>query len=99
MERISDGKLGSTINSTNELYLDGSHNGDAASNLNETINKLPKKKLCIILGMINTKDPNSYLSKFDNIDELTVITIPNEENAINNYRTPREDLKDFAKFL
>ena len=43
MERISDGKLGSTINSTNELYLDGSHNGDAASNLNETINKLQKK--------------------------------------------------------
>ena len=24
---------------------------------------------------------------------------PNEEHAINNYRTPREDLKDFAKFL
>ena len=30
------------------------------------------------------KDPNSYLSKFDNIDELTVITIPNEENAIHS---------------
>ena len=24
---------------------------------------------------------------------------PNEEHAINSYRTPREDLKDFAKFL
>ncbi len=82
MERISDGKLGSTINSTNELYLDGSHNEDAAANLNATINRLPKKKLCIILGMINTKDPVSYLSHFDNIKALTVITIPNEENAI-----------------
>ena len=39
MEKISDGKLGS-IASTNELYLDGSHNEDAASNLNETINQL-----------------------------------------------------------
>ena len=84
MDKISDGKLGSTIAPTNELYLDGSHNEDAASNLNETINKLPKKKLCIILGMINTKDPHSYLSKFDKIDELTVITIPNEENAIDS---------------
>ncbi len=84
MEKISDGKLGSTIASTNELYLDGSHNEDAASNLNATINQLTNKKLCIILGMINTKDPISYLSKFDKIDALTVITIPNEENAIDS---------------
>jgi len=84
MEKISDGKLGSTIASTNELYLDGSHNEDAASNLNETINQLTNKKLCIILGMINTKDPISYLSKFDKIDALTVITIPNEESAIDS---------------
>ena len=84
MEKISDGKLGSTIASTNELYLDGSHNEDAASNLNETINQLMNKKLCIILGMINTKDPISYLSKFDKIDALTVITIPNEESAIDS---------------
>ncbi len=84
MEKISDGKLGSTIASTNELYLDGSHNEDAASNLNETIKQLTNKKLCIILGMINTKDPISYLSKFDKIDDLTVITIPNEESAIDS---------------
>jgi hypothetical protein len=24
---------------------------------------------------------------------------PNEEHAINSYRTPREDLKNFVKFL
>jgi dihydrofolate synthase/folylpolyglutamate synthase len=84
MEKISDGKLGSTLASTNELYLDGSHNEDAASNLNDTINQLTNKKLCIILGMINTKDPISYLSKFDKIDALTVITIPNEESAIDS---------------
>ena len=34
--------------------------------------------------MINTKDPLSYLSRFDKIDEITVITIPNEENAIDS---------------
>ena len=84
MEKISNGKLGSTIASTNELYLDGSHNEDAASNLNETINQLTNKKLCIILGMINTKDPISYLNKFDKIDALTVVTIPNEKSAIDS---------------
>ena len=84
MEKISDGKLGSTMAPSNELYLDGSHNEDAASNLNETIKQLTNKKLCIILGMINTKDPISYLSKFDKIDALTVITIPNEESAIDS---------------
>ena len=45
MEKISDGKLGSTIASTNELYLDGSHNEDAASNLNDTINQLSNKEV------------------------------------------------------
>ena len=84
MEKISDGKLGSTKAPSNELYLDGSHNEDAASNLNETIKQLTNKKLCIILGIINTKDPISYLSKFDKIDALTVITIPNEESAIDS---------------
>ena len=96
MEKISDGKLGSTIASTNELYLDGSHNEDAASNLNETINQLTNKKLCIILGMINTKDPISYLSKFDKIDALTVITIPNEESAIDSNELYAE-LKKYYK--
>ena len=33
--------------------------------------------------MINTKDPISYLSKFDKIDALTV-TIPNEKSAIDS---------------
>ncbi len=96
MEKISDGKLGSTIASTNELYLDGSHNEDAASNLNDTINQLTNKKLCIILGMINTKDPISYLSKFDKIDALTVITIPNEESAIDSNELYAE-LKKYYK--
>ena len=74
----------SILDPSNELYLDGSHNGDAARNLNNSLNQLPQKKLCVILGMINTKDPISYLSQFTNIDTLTVITIPDEENAISS---------------
>ena len=84
MEKITKGPLVSILDSSNELYLDGSHNEDAARNLNNSLNQLPQKKLCIILGMINTKDPISYLSQFTNIDALTVITIPDEENAISS---------------
>ena len=84
MEKITKGPLVSILDPTNELYLDGSHNEDAARNLNNSLNQLPQKKLCVILGMINTKDPISYLSQFTNIDTLTVITIPDEENAISS---------------
>ena len=96
MEKITKGPLVSILDSSNELYLDGSHNEDAARNLNNSLNQLPQKKLCIILGMINTKDPISYLGQFTNIDALTVITIPDEENAISSSEL-RSKLKRYYK--
>ena len=67
----------------NELFLDGSHNTDAAFQLNKTLQNLTNKKdLIIVLGMINTKDPKSYIEQFDDIKEIKTITIPNEESAI-----------------
>jgi len=67
----------------NELFLDGSHNTDAAFQLNKTLQNLTNKKdLIIVLGMINTKDPKSYIEQFEDIKEIKTITIPNEESAI-----------------
>ena len=72
-----------SLSSENELFLDGSHNTDAAFQLNKTLqNLINKKDLIIILGMINTKDPKSYIAQFKNIKEIKTITIPNEESAI-----------------
>ena len=31
--------------------------------------------------MINTKDPLRYISEYDNLELLTTITIPDEENS------------------
>lgn len=83
IQQIRSGKYQAMISSENELFLDGSHNTDAAFQLNKTLqNLINKKDLIIILGMINTKDPKSYIAQFKNIKEIKTITIPNEESAI-----------------
>ena len=83
IQQIRSGKYQAMISSENELFLDGSHNTDAAFQLNKTLQNLTSKKdLIIILGMINTKDPKSYIAQFKNIKEIKTITIPNEESAI-----------------
>ena len=83
VQQIRSGKYQAMISSENELFLDGSHNTDAAFQLNKTLQNLTNKKdLIIILGMINTKDPKSYIAQFKNIKEIKTITIPNEESAI-----------------
>jgi dihydrofolate synthase/folylpolyglutamate synthase len=83
VQQIKSGKYLDMLAADNELFLDGSHNTDAAFQLNKTLqNLINKKDLIIILGMINTKDPKSYIAQFKNIKEIKTITIPNEESAI-----------------
>jgi dihydrofolate synthase/folylpolyglutamate synthase len=83
VQQIKNGKYLDMLSADNELFLDGSHNTDAAFQLNKTLQNLTNKKdLIIILGMINTKDPNNYIKQFDDIKEIKTITIPNEESAI-----------------
>ena len=93
-EKIKEGQLFSLINKKNELYLDGSHNSDAAYNINQSLISMPKKDLCIIIGMLNTKDPENYIKQFSNIKEIKTINIPDEENSI-----PAIKLKDKLKLV
>ena len=93
-EKIKEGQLFSLINKNNELYLDGSHNSDAACNINQSLISMPKKDLCIIIGMLNTKDPENYIKQFSNIKEIKTINIPDEENSI-----PAIELKDKLKLV
>ena len=81
-EKIKEGQLFSLINKKNELYVDGSHNSDAAYNINQSLISMPKKDLCIIIGMLNTKEPENYIKQFSNIKEIKTIGIPCEENSI-----------------
>ena len=93
-EKIKEGQLFSLINKKNELYVDGSHNSDAAYNINQSLISMPKKDLCIIIGMLNTKDPENYIKQFSNIKEIKTINIPDEENSI-----PAIELKDKLKLV
>ena len=82
-EKIEVGKLMSYLSKNNELYLDGSHNPDAAKNINISLENLDEEKdLCIIIGMLNTKDPLNYIKEFSNIKLIKTIEIPGEENSL-----------------
>ena len=91
-EKLENNKLNDLITSENELYLDGSHNSDASKNINEALQALTSKKLCIIIGMLNTKNPKEYIKQFSNIESIHTISIPDEDNAITN-----NDLKDLLQ--
>ena len=80
-EKLIKGNMYKLITNQNELYLDGSHNPDGSKNINESLKRLPKKKLCLIVGMINSKDPVKYISEYENIENIITITIPNENNS------------------
>jgi len=83
IQKIDTGNYLRLITSNNELFLDGSHNVDAAFHVNKALENLnTTKDLVIILGMINTKDPIDYIKQFKGVKEIKTITIPNEENAI-----------------
>ena len=84
-EKITGGKLMSYLSKNNELYLDGSHNPDAAKNINACLEKLDNTKdLCIIIGMLNSKDPHNYIKEFSNVKLIKTITIPGEENSLSS---------------
>ena len=96
-EKLDQGKLLSLINKTNELYLDSAHNTDGAANINQSLKALPPKDLCIIIGMLNTKDPQEYIKQFANITAIKTITIPGEENSISSQSLKEIIQKQFKK--
>ena len=80
-EKLENHKLNKLISDQNELYLDGSHNQDGSKNINEALKELSNKELCLVVGMINSKDPLGYISEYENIEMITTVTIPDEDNS------------------
>ena len=83
-EKLENNTLNNLISEQNELYLDGSHNPDAAANINEALRFLTEKKLCIVIGMLNTKNPAEYIQQFSDIESIHTISIPGEENTLDS---------------
>ena len=64
-----------------KIILDGSHNIDGATKLNEFL-KLKKIKPDVLFGMLNNKKIDEFLSLIkDQIKNLVAIKIPDEKNA------------------
>ena len=80
LQEIVSGKLKELVKN-NKLLVDGSHNPLGAKVLNDYLESLSCNKH-IILGMMNNKDHNDYMSYFKNISSLTTIDIPNQPNSI-----------------
>ena len=65
-----------------KLYLDGAHNEAAADAVQKFLETLKNKKIYMILGMINTKDPKVFLKHFSStITALKTINIPHQDNS------------------
>ena len=91
LQEIKNGKLKNLIKN-NKLFVDGSHNPLGAKVLADYLDTLNCKKH-MILGMMLNKNHNEYISFFKGkINSLTIIDIPNQENAIG-----RNELKNKLK--
>ena len=68
-----------------DIWLDGGHNLDAAEMLSKVVNSWDEKKIILIIGMINGKDPIKFLNKLiHNISLLIVLPI-NDHQCVMPY--------------
>ena len=86
MQRLDKGKLSKKLGKKFELWLDGGHNLDAAKIIKKKIDSWEQQNVIVILGMMNGKNPVTYLKKIiKNISTLFLMPIANQ-----NYIQPYE---------
>ena len=93
LEEIKSGKLKELLKN-NTLILDSSHNPGGSKALNEFLQTLNCKKH-VIIGMMENKDHEKFLSYFKDISSLTVVDIPNQINAISGVKL-KEKFKNIS---
>ena len=95
-QMLKNKSINKLVGAETEIIYDIGHNEAGAKAINHSINKLPKKPLCLILAMLNSKSPQSFVSKFDQIDCIRTVTMPDEENSIPAAQLKLE-VKSFCK--
>ena len=76
-----------------ELWLDGGHNAAAGEALGAHFRSLPKARLHLICGMLDTKDPVGFLRPFAGVAaHLTAVPIPDTPAAL-----PPEKIAEAAR--
>ncbi len=70
------GRLSKIVGKAFDIWLDGGHNLDASEMLSKIINNWEDKKVILIIGMIQGKDPINFLNKLiHNISLLIILPI------------------------
>tara|TARA_R110002124_G_scaffold9547_17_gene49039 strand:- start:5994 stop:7286 length:1293 start_codon:yes stop_codon:yes gene_type:complete len=79
------GRLRDLLGSGGELWLDGGHNVHGATALAAAIAEMNRARpapLVLIMGMMNTRDPASFLAPFaGQVQQIYTLTVPGEPNA------------------
>lgn len=87
MQRLKSGPLMDVLPDGWELWLDGGHNEAAAKAVSAQAKiwggELDKKPLSAIFGMLNSKDPATFLAPLkEDLVAVCTVSIPGEENAL-----------------
>ena len=85
MQRLSQGRLAALCPPGSELWLDGSHNTDggrAVANALADLEERVSRPLVLVVGMLSTKDPESYLKNFSGLARRVVaVPVPRQEKS------------------
>jgi len=83
LQSLETGRLHHLLPDDTELWLDGGHNPAAGQALARTIAGWPRRPLHLIVGMLNSKDPEHFLAPLAPLTTTaTAIAIPGESAAL-----------------
>ena len=85
LQKLGTGALWKQVSKNSELWLDGGHNGPAGVVLAQALREMngrQSRPLVLIWGMLNSKDPEAFISNFKGVAEKVItIAIPDEINT------------------
>ncbi len=95
LQRLTSGTLPAMLMDGQELWLDGGHNASAGLALAEAVKSWGDKRLDLVFGMLETKDPAEFLRPIaPYIGRLRTLEVPGDTPGI-----PAEPLAAIARSL
>jgi dihydrofolate synthase/folylpolyglutamate synthase len=86
MQRLSQGRVAALCPVGGELWLDGGHNADGAraiANVLADLEERVSRPLILIVGMLATKDCESFLRNFAGLAQrIVAVPIPHQEKSL-----------------
>lgn len=84
LQKLDSGALAGILRPDLELWLDGGHNPAAGEAIEGWLKAEENKPLHVILGMLDSKDPEAFLTPFKGrIASLRTVAVPGEESGLN----------------